>query len=258
MYISSENCIMIKLLNKVAGRFGWQLVPLTSQVPPDMEGDVEFMGYYKACRPYTMTSPERLYALYQAVKYVIRHQIPGDFVECGVWKGGSSMMIAYVLNGLGVTDRTIWMYDTYEGMSAPEEVDQDYTGVSAAKQLSQAEKEDRFSVWCYSSLEEVKQHVQQTNYPLHRFRFIKGKVEDTIPGELPDHIALLRLDTDWYASTRHELIHLYPRLAKQGPLIIDDFGHWEGAKKAVLEFMQENSLYPLLNRIDDTGRIFLK
>lgn len=223
-----------------------------------MAGDPDFMKMYAACRPYTMTSPERLYVLYQAVSYVIQNNIPGDFVECGVWKGGSSMMIAQVLKGLGVTDRTLWLYDTYEGMSEPGEEDRDFSGQTAADQLQQADKGNSHSVWCYSSFEEVQANMAQTGYPAEKIRFIKGKVEDTIPGAIPEQVALLRLDTDWYASTLHELVYLYPLLQQRGVLIIDDFGHWEGAKKAVLDYFKQNNLYPLISRIDDTGRLILK
>lgn len=249
---------MIKLLNKAFGRLGLQVVPLTRSLPADMAGDEGFKKAYQQVKAYTMTSPERLFSLYQAVQYVINNNIPGDFVECGVWKGGSSMMIAYVLKDLGITNRTIWMYDTYEGMSEPDEHDTDYSGKSAAIQLEEADKQDPNSVWCYSSLEEVKTNVSTIGYPMDNIRFIQGKVEESIPGSIPDKIALLRLDTDWYSSTMHELVHLYPLLESRGVLIIDDFGHWEGAKKAVLEYFQKNSLYPLISRIDDTGRIVLK
>jgi O-methyltransferase len=83
-------------------------------------------------------------------------------------------------------------------------------------------------------------------------------VEDSIPGQMPGSVALLRLDTDWYASTYHEMTHLYPILQTRGVLIIDDFGHWEGAKKAILQYFDEHKLYPLMNRIDNTGRILVK
>ena len=100
--------------------------------------------------------------------------------------------------------------------------------------------------------------MQKTGYPAACVNYIKGKVEETIPGVIPGSIALLRLDTDWYASTYHEMIHLYPLLQVKGVLIIDDFGHWEGAKKAILQYFSENKLNPLINRIDETGRLVLK
>jgi hypothetical protein len=249
---------MIGMLNKLAGKFNLRLVSNKTSIPPDLLGDEKFMKLYQEVRPFTMTSPERLFALYQSINFVIENNIPGDFVECGVWKGGSSMMIAKTLRSLGVEDRSLWLYDTYEGMSEPTAEDRDFSGKTAEELLKASDKSDSNSVWCFSSMDEVQQNLTRTGYPLSRIKFIKGKVEDTIPGEIPKSIALLRLDTDWYSSTMHELIHLYPLLANSGVLIIDDFGHWEGAKKAVLEYFSQHGRMPLINRIDDTGRIILK
>jgi hypothetical protein len=110
-------------------------------------------------------------------------------------------------------------------------------------------------VWCYSSLDEVRSNMVRTGYPVDRMRFVKGKVEDSIPGQAPAQIALLRLDTDFYESTYHELRHLYPRLAPGGVLIIDDYGHWAGARKATDQYFAELGRPVLLQRIDYTGRL---
>jgi hypothetical protein len=249
---------MIKFLNRIAGRFSLRLEPLEKGLAPDLATDKEFMEVFSACRPYTMTSPERLYSLYQSMRYLAANSIPGDIAECGVWKGGSSMFIAMMALRLGMQDRQLWLFDTFEGMSEPGEEDKDHSGVSAKAQLDKADRNVSESVWCYSSLDEVKANMARTGYDPANLHFIQGKVEDTIPGSLPGKLALLRLDTDWFASTYHELIHLYPQLNKDGVLIIDDFGHWEGAKKAVLQYFQEHDMHPLLHRIDETGRILLK
>ena len=246
------NAILQKYLGKAVGRLGFRLMPLGQEVPADIAADRDFMSLYARVRPFTMTSPERLYALYQSVQQVVRHNIPGDFVECGVWKGGSCMMMALLLEKLGDTSRRIWLYDTFEGMSEPTEADRQLTGESAETLLQQEDKADQSSVWCWSTIEEVRANVLSTGLAPDRFIFSKGKVEDTIP----EAISLLRLDTDWYESTRHELVHLYPLLASHGILIIDDFGHWEGAKKAVLEYFSGQD--PLINRVDYTGRLMVK
>lgn len=91
-----------------------------------------------------------------------------------------------------------------------------------------------------------------------KFIILKGKVEDTIPNVLPDTISLLRLDTDWYESTKHELTYLYPKLTKKGILLIDDYGYWQGSKKAVDEYIEEEKLSIFLNRIDLSGRLAVK
>lgn len=166
--------------------------------------------------------------------------------------------MAMMLADYGDKDRLIYLYDTFEGMSEPTEKDRQFSGESAEMLLQQADKEFQGSVWCYSSLEEVRTNVLSAGLSSGRFILTKGKVEDTIPGVIPDQVALLRLDTDWYESTRHELIHLYPLLSDNGILIIDDFGHWEGARKAVEEYFSEQAVVPYIHRIDYTGRLVLK
>jgi hypothetical protein len=255
--ITTTNLIckmIIQSLNKILRGFGYKIIKDNFN-----EEYAEFLDIYAFCKPYTMTSVERMYALYKGVEYVVKNNIPGDFVECGVWKGGSSMLIAKTLQKFGVTDRTIWMYDTYEGMSEPTENDKDIAGIDANDLLQKASKEDQASVWCFSSLDEVKNNLKLTNYPDNNIHFIKGKVEDTIPESIPNgYIALLRLDTDWYESTKHELIHLFPLLVKSGVLIIDDYGHWVGAKKAVDEYIQQNGITLFLAKVDYSGRMAIK
>ncbi len=250
--------MVLKYLNKLITRFGYQITSVEVPLQPDMAADTIFVSLYNEVRPFTMTSPERLYSLYQSVQYVVSNKIPGDFVECGVWKGGSCMMMALILKRLGVNDRKIFLYDTFEGMSEPTEADKQFNGQAANDLLNHSVKEDENSVWCYSTLEEVQSNVFSTGYDPQNFIITKGKVEDSIPGVIPGRIALLRLDTDWYESTYHELIHLYPVLSENGIMIIDDFGHWEGAKKAVIQYFEERNMYPLIQRVDYTGRILVK
>jgi O-methyltransferase len=212
----------------------------------------------KKVKPFTMTSYERIYGLIEAVKHLSENQIQGDIVECGVWRGGSMLAIAEVLTEMNDTSHELYLYDTFEGMSAPTEHDKDFTDRKAEDLLLPDVNKDEDFIWAYSSLDVVKQTMTLTNYPQQKIHFVKGKVEDTIPSILPESICLLRLDTDWYESTKHELIHLFPRLIKGGILIIDDYGIWKGARKAVDEYFAENNIQILLNRLDDTGRIAVK
>ncbi|MFM2192729.1 MAG: hypothetical protein RLZZ118_1686 [Bacteroidota bacterium] len=250
------------MINKILNTFNLKLIKTNSIDNIEnniLKDNIEFSEFYNLCKLYTMTSMERLFSLYNSTNYIIKNNIPGDFVECGVWKGGSSMMIALVLNKNKIFDRKIYMYDTYEGMSEPDENDLDISGQSAKSQLINSSKENQKSVWCFSSLDEVKRNVTLTNFPMELFQFVVGKVEDTIPDTIPiGEISLLRLDTDWYASTKQELIHLYPKLVKKGVLIIDNYGHWQGCRKAVDEYFKSENINLLLNVIDYTGRSAIK
>lgn len=221
------------------------------------DADAPTLARLAECSRFTMTSAERLVALIGAVEYIVKHQIQGDIVECGVWKGGSMMAVAKTLLANGCTDRNLWLFDTFEGMPPADDIDRDLTG-NAANDLLAEQDPEKSVVWAVAGLEEVVANLATTEYPESRIRYIKGKVEDTIPQTAPDTISILRLDTDWYASTKHELEHLFPRLAPGGVLIIDDYGHWKGARPAVDEYIQEHSLRLLLCRIDYTGRIAIK
>ena len=217
----------------------------------------EEKSLYKEIQPFTMTSPERVKALLDSLKYIAKHKIVGDIVECGVWKGGSAMAI---LKQLAMYNeyRNLWLYDTFQGMSEPTDNDVDMRGDSAKEKLLYEKKEESW-VWAYSAIEEVKKNVFSVSYPKERIKFVIGKVEDTlISGDLPEKISLLRLDTDWYESTKVELEVLYPRVVEGGVIIIDDYGHWQGCKLAVDEYLEKNSIKVLLNRIDYTGRLIVK
>lgn len=226
---------------------------------PDLEP--AFVPIYEQAKPYTLTSLERMYAVYQAVEHVVRAGIPGDWVECGVWKGGSSMAAALSLLHLGQSDRALWLYDTFEGMTPPDELDRDYDGQLAQARLDQAKKSGGESRWAVG-LDAVREAMDSTGYPAEQVRYVPGKVEDTLshdhPQDMPERIAVLRLDTDWYASTKHEMEHLYPRLIPGGVLIIDDYGHWQGCRKAVDEYFAEHGIQMLLTRQDYTGRMGIK
>jgi len=222
--------------------------------PPDCSD--EQVRILEAVRPFTMTNDDRLLAVIGAVEYVVKHDIPGDIVECGVWRGGSMMAAAKTLLQRGSRERTLHLFDTFEGMPPAQDIDKTYRGESAAALLAQADRED--FIWAVAGIEDVRRNVDSTGYPKERIVYVKGNVEDTIPGSAPDTIAILRLDTDWYESTRHELTHLYPRLSRGGVLIIDDYGHWQGARRAVDEYLAGVGEPLLLNRIDYTGRIAVK
>lgn len=221
--------------------------------------EVEFLELYQACREDTMTSIERMYALYQATRHVVDAAIEGDFVECGVWRGGSVALVARTLQRLGVTDRHIWLYDTFEGMTPPGDEDiQEISGRPARDVLRDQPREAGDPFWGIASRALVEERLRATEYPMACFKIVAGDVHVTLPGTAPERVALLRLDTDWYSSTNHELRHLYPRLTPGGILLIDDYGYWRGARRATDEYLASLSQRPLLHRIDYTGRIGIK
>ena len=239
---------------------GYQLEMATYHLKTGM-GDVEpdFFPLYERCRNYTMTSWERLYGLYSAVRYIVRANIPGDFLECGVWRGGSMMMVALTLLALDRTDRRLLLFDTFEGLPKPDEaLDVDIWGNRGIDGWRPHKKTDQSSDWAYASVEKVRANMESTGYPMDQVFFVKGMVEETLPAKAPEAIALLRLDTDWYSSTRHELEQLYPRLSKNGALILDDYGHFQGARKATDEYLKTLDKPPLLIRVDYAGRMAIK
>jgi hypothetical protein len=213
--------------------------------------------------PYSMTGVPRMQALIDAVRYVAARDLPGAFAECGVWRGGSVLAMILTLQEIGATDRDIYLFDTFEGMTAPTEHDVSDLDPPALETWQQAQGggerpwSELFDAEQFNE-DQVRDTVLSTGYPADRVHFVRGPVEQTIPEHAPDAIALLRLDTDWYESTRHELEHLYPRLTGGGVLIVDDYGHWQGARRAVDEYFAATAAPLLLNRIDYTGRIAVK
>lgn len=228
--------------------------------PPDLPQDFseQKVQIWQQVKRFTMTSPERIACMVDAVGYITTNRIPGAIVECGVWRGGSTMAAALTLLDLDEHDRKLYLYDTFEGMPPPAKEDIRHDGISAEKLLHNREKslDDDYSA--YAPIDHVKNNLLSTRYQSDHIHYITGKVEDTIPDTLPDQIAILRLDTDWYASTLHELTHLYPKLSPGGILIIDDYGWWKGARQAVDEYFSTLQPRPFLSRIDETGRSCVK
>ena len=214
----------------------------------------------QAVRPYTMTTVERIEAVCSATEYVLRYDIPGAFVESGVWKGGSSMAAALTLVKNGVADREMYLYDTFEGIPAPGEHDA-LIGSDHESMRTWWEKENSKpgeAPWLEAPVDQVRAAMGSTGYDLDRVHLIPGLVQDTIPATAPEQIALLRLDTDWYESTKVELEVLFPRLSPGGVLIVDDYGFTEGARKAVDEFLATYQEPVFLHRIDSCGRLVIK
>jgi O-methyltransferase len=223
--------------------------PLPSHYDEDVRQIIE------SVKPRTMTAPDKLFALIVATRYVVDHRIPGSIVECGVWRGGSMQAVAHTLLACGATDRDLHLFDTFEGMPEPTDRDRRHDGTLAADLLATRAKTK--SVWAVASLEDVQAGMAETGYPAERIHFHPGMVEDTIPGQAPGEIAILRLDTDWYESTKAELEHLYDRVPSGGVVLIDDYGFWQGARQAVDEFLERTGARLLLVPMA-SGRIAVK
>ncbi len=224
------------------------------KLPADM--DEEAKDIIRAVRPFTMTSADKLYALILATRYVSQHSVPGDIVECGVWRGGSMQAAALTLLSCGDTSRDLYLFDTYDGMPPPSDADVRVADGSPAERLL-ATSSRGSKVWAVASLDDVREAFASVPYPPERVHFVKGLVEDTVPAAAPDRISILRLDTDWYGSTRHELEQLYPRLSAGGVLLIDDYGYWQGSRRAVDEFIERTGARLLLQRMS-SGRVAVK
>jgi O-methyltransferase len=253
--------VIKSLVRSAFRRYGFDIVRYRPgnegiQFPPDVSSaDRSILDQVAG---YTMTSVERQIALIQAVRHLVRYGIKGAVVECGVWRGGSSMAIALTLAQEGDTTRDLYLFDTFEGMTPSQDVDKTVAG-TLAQSLLDRDPEKTGWIWAIAGIEEVRKNVGSTGYPQERVRYVKGPVEATIPSHAPPGpIALLRLDTDWYKSTKHELTHLFPLLRDGGFLIIDDYGHWEGAKRAVDEYFADYGRSFYLHRIDYTGRLLVK
>lgn len=223
----------------------------------DLQKNPEFAQLWEKVAPFTMTSPERGFALWTAVNHVIDSGIPGAFVECGVWKGGSSMLIALTLLQRDVRNREIFLFDTFEGMTEPGPQDLDIHGNHASDLMTGSSGAALAElVKASAGLDDVRAAIASTGYDMRLVHFIKGDVKKTLPETQTLRICLLRLDTDFYDSTLAELRHLYPRLATGGALIVDDYGHWRGARQAVDDYFaapEHGFSRPILWAVDYTG-----
>jgi O-methyltransferase len=243
---------------KLAKGWQWRIGYLLG-TPIPAEFDDDLVATIKQVRRHTLSSAARIAALCDSVEYLVRNRVSGDIVECGVWRGGSMMAAALTLARLGDTGRDLYLFDTFSGMAEPTAADvpSPYDGYSPHRRWRRRRR-GRTSDWAAVGTDVVRAAMERTGYPSERIHLVAGLVEETLPVQAPESIALLRLDTDWYESTKHELVHLYPRLVDGGVLIVDDYGHYEGARRAVDEYFADRAERVLLSRIDYTGRVAVK
>jgi len=248
---------MKQLVRNALNSVGYRIVraqqPLERLIP---EIDPFQRRAIETATKYSMTGPIRMWTLLRAIANVADRGIAGDIVECGVWKGGNLILAGLVRNHLSLR-ADIWGYDTFEGMSAPTVHDRKHKETKLAQEKFDKLQKDDHNEWCFAALDEVRENFAREVGPA-QLRLIKGKVEETLrdPENLPAQISVLRLDTDWYESTKVELEVLFPRLVEGGVLIIDDYGEWAGAKQAVDEYFAGKKLW--LHYVDPACRMFVK
>jgi predicted O-methyltransferase YrrM len=204
----------------------------------------EFSQLYRTVRPFTMCGNTRLRGLYRAARYVVANNIPGDLVECGTAQGGSAALMGLTLKRLA-TRRTLWVLDTFEGLPPPTAEDPDW------------EVAQRYTGSCRASVAEVSALFERLGI-LSDCRLVKGRFQETLPAFGAQPIAVLHIDGDWYESVKVCLASLYDRVSPGGVIQIDDYGHWQGARKAVDEFMRSRSIKVDLQCLDYTGRQLIK
>lgn len=251
-----------KLVKKILKSRGYSVIDLknTSKRYP-----VEFTKFDKEIFDYilnnqlTMVSNERLISTILSAKYILENDIPGDFIECGVWRGGNSIAMKFLLEEYN-SHKKLYLFDTFKGMTEPTNNDiRINDNTNAFQKFKDSEKKD-FNEWCYSPIEEVKENFKRAGLNFKNLKFIQGPVEDTLKNKenIPSEISLLRLDTDWYESTEIGMRILFPKLSQNGLLLLDDYGHWGGAKKAVDEYFDLGNNKIINFYVDYTGRQILK
>ena len=202
-----------------------------------------------------------LYTTFVCVNYLIKNKIKGDIIESGVANGRQVCLALEVLKYYQEVDFKIFLYDTFQGMVQPGKYDYkiwEKDNVKSIKKYEESLNENKTSSWQNYSLEQVKENISKTEYPADKIKFVVGNVINTIPKNIHENISLLRLDTDFYDSTKVELEYLFPRVVKGGIIILDDYGGFTGVKKATDEYLKKNHLYPLLVRSSFKERVFIK
>lgn len=229
---------------------------LAIKIGTEPVGDLDpgFFEIYYKCQDQTLTGLKDMYALYEAAAHVAKAGIPGDYVECGVWRGGSSMIVALAFLQNNVTGRKLYLYDTYEGLPAfgPDDGDGAPSPSKVVQGIATLLRGGQSGMFC-ASIEEARQNMHSTAYPAENVILVKGLVENTLPAQAPAQVSLLHLDSDLYGPTYHSLTHLFPRLSRGGIFVIDDYGGWKGCRKASDQYFEEQGIKPFLMRAGDSG-----
>ena len=244
------------IINKLIVSTGYSLINNNQKIVELNNNDKKLINL---AQTYSMTPQIRIFNLLQSLRYLKNKKIDGDYVECGVWKGGNIILFKkFIEDEDENSKKKIYAFDTYEGMTEPDKNDYDISSNIPADILLKGDKAKRTNIWGICNLENVKKNIQSCVNSTENIKFIKGPVETTLndTSNLPDKISLLRLDTDWYNSTKKELDVLYDKVMPGGIIIIDDYGHWGGSKKAVDDFFLNK--YVWMHYVDYACRLIIK
>jgi len=221
-----------------------------------LSSNIKQVGLFWKVKPYTLVSFERLYNVHMLSRLIEENSMKGAFVECGVWKGGCVAIMAHVAKKAG-SNRKIWLFDSFEGLPEPTKKDGIEAKIFASKKDSGKLKSIKKVVASISDVNEIlsKLKIDRKNIVIR-----KGWFQDTLPKAKKDigAISILRLDADWYESTKICLEKLYGLIIPKGYIIIDDYYSWGGCRKAVDEFIAKNNLQIKIRRIDRCAAYFQK
>ena len=257
------NKILYKTLRSILKKFNYRLIKkenesLDFQYP---EYTKEELKIIETAKLFTMTSYQKLNCLLRSIQHVNNKNLEGDFVECGVWKGGNLILFKNMMTKLNITNKSIYAFDTFEGMSKPTDIDVDirFNKQKAYDVMKNSVKDYNIhNIHSYYPIEKVRENLINNCNEIENIKLIKGDVLKTllISENIPDKISILRLDTDWYESTKIELEILFPKLVKDGILIIDDYGDYLGCKKAVDDYFKDKKFN--IFKVDSGARMLIK
>lgn len=241
--IYDESAWRVVRITKPVGRPRWnnagQRQPLLVVEPKAMDPAVRENGKDWPMFGFTMAGHRRLDNVRHCVESVLREEVPGDFVETGAWRGGTTIFFRALLKAYGVSDRSVWVADSFEGMPVSE-------GERDGPDLSK-------SVYLKVSLDNVKSNFNRFGLLDNQVRFLKGWFCDTLPTAPIERIAVLRLDGDMYSSTMDALDNLYHKVSEGGYVIVDDYYSWDSCHQAVSDFLTNNGIQARIEQIDWSG-----
>ena len=268
-------------VKKIMGYFGFNIIKVprsTGNILKDRLSKYQNKGFFyekeafeaiKIISSNTMLTYETLVTLFEQVVYCEKNKIEGDFVECGTWKGGAIGLMALANLQFGKERRRLHLFDAFEEICQPDEEHDDEKLIAEVKKLTKIKNfgnkliplkgiYDQFGG--PGTLQENKNLLEKNiNYPNQFLNYHVGWFQETVPQDANqiNEIAILRLDGDWYESTKICLDYLFDKVVDNGLVIIDDYGYSTGCKKAVDNFLESRKLYPILIYVSSTCRYFI-